>query len=321
MKAETKQKLNKLIDVVGKVRKNTLATVGDVRAALERKADRQALDDIKASKADRTELAEMNASFIRLLSEAVGELRAETIHIVDNLDLAMVFRGDWSDMVQSYDAGDVVRMDHAGYVLTQALPDNDATSMPGKFAAWRVLWEAPPESVVIGGTGGGGGSGDYAATVHTHTESDITDLGSYITDITGESVGDLSDVTETTPADNEVMAYRSGWVNEPKRKVVTLTDAATIVVDASDGDVFTVTLGGNRTLGNPTNAVNGQILVFRIRQDGSGTRTLALDTKYRLGSDITDTTLTTTAGKTDYLTVAYHSGDDKFDVVAFVKGY
>ena len=39
---------------------------------------------------------------------------------------------------------------------------------------------------------------------------------------------------------------------------VTLTDAATIATDASLGNLFRVTLGGNRTLGNPTNPVDGQ---------------------------------------------------------------
>jgi len=101
----------------------------------------------------------------------------------------------------------------------------------------------------------------------------------------------------------------------------TLTDASTIAVDASLGNMFTVTLGGNRTLGNPTNAVDGQRILFRIRQDGTGTRTLTLDTKYRLGTTITSTTLTTTINKTDYLGVIYHASDDKFDVVAFVKGF
>lgn len=103
--------------------------------------------------------------------------------------------------------------------------------------------------------------------------------------------------------------------------VVTLTDAATISVNASLGNQFTVTLGGNRTLGNPTSAVNGQLLLFAIRQDGTGSRTITLDTKYRLGTDITGITLTTTINKTDYIGVRYHSGDDKFDVISFSKGY
>lgn len=103
--------------------------------------------------------------------------------------------------------------------------------------------------------------------------------------------------------------------------VVTLTDAANISVDATLGNIFTVTLGGNRTLSNPTGAVNGQKMTFRITQDGSGNRTLAFDTKFRFGTDLTSITLTTTASKTDYIGVIYNSADDKFDIIAFMKGY
>jgi len=103
-------------------------------------------------------------------------------------------------------------------------------------------------------------------------------------------------------------------------RVVALTDAASIVVDATLGDVFTVTLGGNRTLANPTGAINGQKMVFRIRQDATGSRTLAYDTKFRFNTDIPSITLTTTLSKTDYIGVMYHSADDKFDVIALTKG-
>jgi len=51
----------------------------------------------------------------------------------------------------------------------------------------------------------------------TITESQISDLGSYLTDITSEAIGDLSDVVISTPADNEVLAYNSGtgeWQNQ-----------------------------------------------------------------------------------------------------------
>lgn len=103
--------------------------------------------------------------------------------------------------------------------------------------------------------------------------------------------------------------------------VVTLTDASTITVNAALGNIFEVTLGGNRTLGNPSGAVNGQRLTFRIRQDATGTRTLAFDTKFRFGTTLTSITLTTTAAKTDYIGVIYHASDDKFDIIAFSPGY
>ena len=109
------------------------------------------------------------------------------------------------------------------------------------------------------------------------------------------------------------------YVDNPR--VVGLTDAATILVDATLGNIFTVTLGSNRTLGNPTGAVDGQKLLFRIKQDATGSRTLAFGTKYRFGTDITSVVLSTAANKLDRVGVEYHSTDDKFDIIAVTRGY
>lgn len=154
-------------------------------------------------------------------------------------------------------------------------------------------------------------------------------LGYTPEDVANKDNGTLTTSSTTYPTSNAVKTAVDAKVNKAGDtltgaiipSVVTLTDAATIAVNATLGSQFTVTLGDNRTLGNPTGAVNGQLLLFAIRQDGGGNRTLALDTKYRLGTDITTTTLSTAAGKTDYLGVRYHSSDDRFDVISFVKGY
>ena len=61
---------------------------------------------------------------------------------------------------------------------------------------------------------------------------------------------------------------------------VGLSDGATIAVDLSSGINFSVTLGGNRTLGNPTNAKAGQMGRIRVVQDGTGSRTLAFGANY-----------------------------------------
>jgi hypothetical protein len=91
--------------------------------------------------------------------------------------------------------------------------------------------------------------------------------------------------------------------------VVSLTDGATISVDASLGDNFRVTLGGNRTLANPTNLVNGQVLNFRIAQDGTGSRTLSYGAKYKFPGGTTPI-LTTTASAHDFMSCQYDSTDD-----------
>lgn len=57
--------------------------------------------------------------------------------------------------------------------------------------------------------------------------------------------------------------------------IVTLTDAATIAMDASLSNNFQVTLAGNRTFGNPTNMTAGQVGSIFINQDGTGSRTLS----------------------------------------------
>lgn len=62
---------------------------------------------------------------------------------------------------------------------------------------------------------------------------------------------------------------------------VSLTDAATIAVDMSTGINFTVTIGGNRTLGNPTNTKNGQSGVIVVTEDATGGRTLAFGSNWK----------------------------------------
>ena len=91
--------------------------------------------------------------------------------------------------------------------------------------------------------------------------------------------------------------------------VITLTDAATIAVDARLGDCFRVTLGGNRTLGNPTNMIGGKVYNFRIIQDGTGSRTLAYGSKYKFAGG-TAPVLSTAASSKDFMSCEYDATDD-----------
>jgi hypothetical protein len=56
---------------------------------------------------------------------------------------------------------------------------------------------------------------------------------------------------------------------------VPLTDGATITPDFNTGINFSVTLGGNRAMANPTNPKVGQAGSIYITQDGTGSRTLS----------------------------------------------
>lgn len=63
-------------------------------------------------------------------------------------------------------------------------------------------------------------------------------------------------------------------------EIATLTDAATITPDFGANQNFTVTLGDNRTLANPTNIVVGQTGSIFVVQDATGSRTLSFGTYY-----------------------------------------
>lgn len=80
----------------------------------------------------------------------------------------------------------------------------------------------------------------------------------------------------------------------------TLTDGATINWDVSVGDYAKVTLGGNRTIANPTNTVNGAFYILEVIQDGTGSRTLTWGSNFVWSSD-TAPTLTTTLNKRDFI--------------------
>jgi hypothetical protein len=103
--------------------------------------------------------------------------------------------------------------------------------------------------------------------------------------------------------------------------VVNLTDAATIAVDASSGNDFRVTIAGNRTMGTPANATNGQQIIFQVTQGSGGPFTLTWDSGYEFSSDLPQPSLSTTAGQTDLLGFIYNAAKDSWLLAAFVNGF
>jgi phage-related tail fiber protein len=83
---------------------------------------------------------------------------------------------------------------------------------------------------------------------------------------------------------------------------VALTDAATIAVDWDASLNFSVTLGDNRTLGNPTNGQPGTWRSIIITQDGTGNRTLAFGDQYHFVSG-TAPTMSIDAAAVDVLSI------------------
>ena len=78
---------------------------------------------------------------------------------------------------------------------------------------------------------------------------------------------------------------------------VTATDGATVTFDLSQGNLHQVTLGGNRTLA-VSNVSVGQCFIVRLKQDGTGSRTVTWWSGISWAGGSAPT-LTTTANKAD----------------------
>ena len=103
--------------------------------------------------------------------------------------------------------------------------------------------------------------------------------------------------------------------------VVSLTDAATIAVNASLGNDFRVTLGGNRTMGTPSAPTDGQQIIFQVTQGTGGPFTVTWGSGYEFSSGLPQPTLSTTAGQTDLLSFVYNAAIGSWLLNAFVKGF
>ena len=101
-------------------------------------------------------------------------------------------------------------------------------------------------------------------------------------------------------ANNAVTNVAQSFSAAQRGSVSALTDGSTITADFAVANNFSLTIGGNRTLANPSNLTAGQHGVIVITQDGTGSRTLAYGSYWKFASG-TAPTLTTTASAVDVL--------------------
>ena len=106
-------------------------------------------------------------------------------------------------------------------------------------------------------------------------------------------------------------------------QTATLTDGATVAVDASLGNHFRLSAAGDRTILAPSNATHGQRMII-VHCASGGARTLTLTTgssgAFIYGTDITGLTQTA-SGKCDMIGSIYDSTLARWLVAAYTKGY
>lgn len=124
-------------------------------------------------------------------------------------------------------------------------------------------------------------------------------------------------VTRLTVAGNGVVSV-AGAVTSG---VSALTDAGTIATNAALGNEFTVTLGGNRTMGAPTNPIDGQKILYRLTQDATGTRTITWDGVFAFSTSLPAPVLSATGNKIDYVDFVYSAASTKWHCLAYTIGF
>ncbi|MEQ9131168.1 MAG: hypothetical protein RLO11_02125, partial [Salinisphaeraceae bacterium] len=77
----------------------------------------------------------------------------------------------------------------------------------------------------------------------------------------GGTLSEFEAILANAAATNQTQTYTAAQ----RAQITTLSDASTIAPDFADSNHFEVTLGGNRTLGNPSNAVPGQSGSIRVQ--------------------------------------------------------
>lgn len=145
----------------------------------------------------------------------------------------------------------------------------------------------------------------------------------------------ISDQSEATPANEDYLLAGDSSDSDNLKKVLvsglplnrpvtTLTDAATIAVDASaaHNGIFKATLAGNRTMGAPSGSpTDGQTIEFWIKQDATGSRTITWNSIYLFCDTVAEPTLSTTANYTDIVCFQYNSTLAKWMCTAALLGY
>ncbi|MFZ9265090.1 MAG: hypothetical protein ACO222_08010 [Polynucleobacter sp.] len=127
---------------------------------------------------------------------------------------------------------------------------------------------------------------DNDAWISLFTLDQSTDAMTVIGAITLSNIGKLDTAQSFTAAQRGAISA--------------LTDGSTVTPDFALANNFSLAIGGNRTLANPSNLTAGQSGVIVITQDGTGSRTLAYGSYWKF-SNGTAPTLTTTASAVDVL--------------------
>ena len=158
----------------------------------------------------------------------------------------------------------------------------------------------------------------------TLTATAFSGNGASVTNVNAATVDSLDSTqflrSDTSNSGSGLLSLSAGIAFTDAAKcaaaVSSLSDGSTITIDFTSGIHHSVTLGGNRTLGNPSNegSAVGQSGSIFIIQDGTGSRTLSFHSDYKFAGG-TAPTLSTAANAVDRLDYIIRASDNVHCVV------
>ena len=157
-----------------------------------------------------------------------------------------------------------------------------------------------------------------ARGTYSNLNSSVSDIQEgeicYATDQDKLYVKEGSSLVSTLPTTNAVTDAAQTFSAAQRGTITTLTDGATVTPDFAASNNYTLTLGGNRTIANPTNLTAGQSGSIFLVQDGTGSRTASWGSYWDFAGG-TAPTLTTTASAVDRIDYVVRSSTSIHAVV------
>tara|TARA_R100000278_G_scaffold7984_1_gene10240 strand:- start:961 stop:1593 length:633 start_codon:yes stop_codon:yes gene_type:complete len=119
----------------------------------------------------------------------------------------------------------------------------------------------------------------------------------------GASIADIGTTIQAFDADTAKTDVAQTFTAAQRSTITTLTSGATVTPDFAASNNYTLTLGQNLTIANPTNLTAGQSGSIFLVQDGTGSRTAAWGSYWDFAGGTAPVLTTTASGidRVDYI--------------------
>jgi hypothetical protein len=212
-----------------------------------------------------------------------------------NADLILQADTGQKTVINSNGANTAITVDSSQNVGVGVASPTQKLDVNGTVKATSFSGSGSALTGVSDPTWDGGATGLTAATGRTSLGLVIgTNVQAF--DATIMVGADIGSTVQAYDADTAKTDAAQTFTASQRGEITTLTSATTVTPDFADSNNFTLTLGHNVTLANPTNLTAGQSGSIFAVQDGTGSRTMAFGSYWDFAGGTAPTMTTTASG-------------------------